>query len=286
MLIATGIITSSCASTLARNAVPAELADRVQIAEAPGVRHWGDAPLKDVAKIASVRREQVRETRPELLRKKHHVINMLAISGGGADGAYGAGLLNGWSAGGGRPSFEIVAGVSTGALSAPFAFLGAAYDDQLRELYTKYSTKDLIKPRVLAGLLGGTAVSDTKPLQSLIARYINKRVLKEIAREHRTGRRLLVGTTNLDSERPVVWDMGAIAARGTPEAARLFRRVLLASAALPGLFPPVFVKVQSDGRTFEEMHVDGGTTDNAFLLPTNFDLAKHERQRSRRTLRV
>jgi len=285
--VCAAVAVSACAASLARNAVPANLADQAEVAAAPGVRHWGDAPLKDVARMARTRRAQVLATRPGILRQRNHTIKMLAISGGGADGAFGAGLLSGWSASGRRPTFEVVAGVSTGALSAPFAFLGTPYDKQLTEIYTEYATKDLIQPQLLAGLLGGgSAVADTKPLARLIARYMNRQVLAEIATEHRKGRRLLVGTTNLDSERPVVWDMGAIAARGTKASARLFRRVLLASAALPGVFPPVFVKVQSGGQTFEEMHVDGGTTDNAFLLPTNFDLSRHDRDRGNRKYKI
>lgn len=280
------IAMSGCAATLARNAVPASLVDKVEVAELPGVRHWGDAPLKNVQQIAQLRLEQIKATRPALLTAKSHHVDMLAISGGGADGAFGAGLLSGWSASGKRPNFEIVAGVSTGALSAPFAFLGSRYDRQLTEIYTEYSTSDLVEQQVLAGLLGGSAVTNTKPLERLIAKYMNREVLTEIAEEHRKGRRLLVGTTNLDSERPVVWDMGAIAARGTAQSAELFRRILLASAALPGLFPPVFLKVESDGQVFQEMHVDGGTTDNAFLLPANFDIAKHERKRSGRRYRI
>lgn len=276
------VVLAGCAASMARNAVPPELANVVQVSAVPNVRHWGDAPLKDPQRVADMRYQQIKAKRPHLLKGSSKGLAMLAISGGGADGAFGAGLLAGWTARGDRPEFEIVAGVSTGALSAPFAFLGSDYDDELTEIYTEYSTSDLIQQQVLAGLIGGSSVTSTKPLEKLIEKYMSKRVLAEIAREYNKGRRLLVGTTNLDSERPVVWNMGGIAARGTPEARALFRRVLLASAALPGLFPPVFLQVESDGRTFEEMHVDGGTTDNAFLLPAEFDASRYDRRRDRR----
>ena len=252
-LIAVAIFLSGCATSLGRNAVPFELADKVVVPAVTNVRHWGDEPLKDVNKLAESRYQQIKALRPQLLRNTALSFDFLAISGGGADGAYGAGLLSGWTKRGDRPQFEIVAGVSTGALSAPFAFLGPRYDRQLTEIYTEYATSDLVEQQVLVGLIGGgSAVASTKPLEALIRKYMNRDVLSEIAQEHKKGRRLLVGTTNLDSERPVVWDMGAIASQGTPQSRQLFRRVLLASAALPGLFPPVFLKVQSGGRTYEE----------------------------------
>lgn len=280
VLIVGSLFLASCTASLDRIAVPANLADQVDVVGVPNVRHWGDAPLPNVKQIAQLRIDQVRKHRPELLRARSRTVDMLAISGGGADGAFGAGLLNGWTARGNRPEFEIVAGVSTGALSAPFAFLGPRYDRQLKEIYTQYATDDLIKKQVLSGLLGGSSVSSTKPLERLIERYIDRKVIAEIATQYERGRRLLVGTTNLDSERPVVWDMGAIAAQGTPKSRALFRRVLLASAALPGLFPPVLVKVAVHGKFYEEMHVDGGTTDNAFLLPADFDISRHVQRRN------
>lgn len=232
---------------------------------------WGDEALPDIEQLVAQRIQQTKEKRPQLFRKRDRIISYLALSGGGSNGAFGAGLLNGWSASGNRPEFEIVSGVSIGALMAPFAFLGPAYDKQLRELYTLYSTKDLIKPQILAGLTGGSALSDTKPMQNLIAHYVDEKLIAAIASEHAKGRRLLVGTTNIDADRPVIWDMGAIAVTDTEKALPLFRSVLLASASLPGLFPPVYVKVAADGQIYEEMHVDGGTTENAFLLPARLD---------------
>lgn len=268
------VVLVGCAST-PRLAVPTELTDRVEVTEAVGqgaVRMWGDSDSPLLEREATVRLQQIRERRPEFLKDRNRVVSYLALSGGGANGAFGSGLLNGWTANGTRPEFEIVSGVSTGALMAPFAFLGPAYDKPLREIYTEYSTHDLVRPQVLAGLAGGSSLVDTTPLREMIAKYVDWNLLKAIAVEHAKGRRLLVGTTNIDADRPVIWNMGQIAQRGTKEALELFRSVLLASAALPGLFPPVFVKVTADGKTYEEMHVDGGTTDNAFLIPQNANL--------------
>ncbi|MEO1734080.1 MAG: patatin-like phospholipase family protein [Pseudomonadota bacterium] len=262
---------AGCAST-PRIAVPTELANRVVVADAIGqgpVRVWGDSDSPLLKREAANRLRQIKARRPALLKDRRRVVSYLALSGGGSNGAFGSGFLNGWSANGTRPEFEVVSGVSTGALMAPFAFLGRAYDKPLREIYTEYSTRDLIRPQVLAGLAGGSSLADTTPLRKMIAKYVDRKLFKAIADEHAKGRRLLVGTTNIDADRPVIWNMGQIAQRGTPEALELFRSVLLASAALPGLFPPVFVKVSADGKTYEEMHVDGGTTDNAFLIPQN-----------------
>lgn len=275
LAIVAGVI--GCASSTIRIPVPVELADEVEVAGVGHVRAWGDAPMKNIDRLAKRRRKQMQATRPAFLKKRNQTISYLAISGGGSNGAFGAGLLNGWSASGKRPEFEIVSGVSTGALIAPFAFLGPKYDKPLREIYTLYSTDDILEPQILAGLLGGNAVSSTKPLERLIAHYVNRDFMAAIAREHAKGRRLLIGTTNLDAERPVIWDMGGIAQRNSDEALQLFRDVLLASAALPGLFPPVYVKVTSGGKTYQEMHVDGGTTENAFLLPVDLDLKRYDK---------
>src|SRR5262245_56128636 len=158
-----------------------------------------------------------------------HIYSYLAISGGGSDGAFGAGLLNGWSETGTRPHFKIVTGVSTGALIAPFAFLGSAYDDELKASYTTIDASHIFSARGLLPLLWSESVASTKPLQKLIGTYITDKVLDAVAVEYKKGRLLLVASTNLDAEQPVIWDMGAIAASGRPDRLDLFRKVLLAS---------------------------------------------------------
>jgi len=182
-------------------------------------------------------------------------VNFLAISGGGDNGAYGAGLLNGWSKAGTRPEFKAVTGVSTGALIAPFAFLGPKYDFVLERVYTTTSPKDIFKKRGLIKGIFGDAMADSRPLANVIAEYVNQQLMDEIAAEYAKGRVLLVGTANLDSLEPVIWDMTAIAASKDPNAIPLFRSILLASASIPGAFPPVLIDVNVSGTRYQEMHV-------------------------------
>jgi predicted acylesterase/phospholipase RssA len=197
----------------------------------------------------------------------------LAISGGGDNGAYGAGFLNGWTAAGTRPQFKVVTGVSTGALIAPFAFLGPRYDYVLERVYTTTSQKDIFKKRGLIKALFGDAMADTRPLAGVISSYVNRQLLDEIAAEYAKGRLLLVGTANLDTLEPVIWNMTAIAASKDPNAISLFSRILLASASIPGAFPPVMIDVNLEGKHYQEMHVDGGTIAQLFLYPPSVSVA-------------
>ncbi len=186
----------------------------------------------------------------------------LSLSTGGAEGAYGAGLLAGLTAAGKRPEFAVVAGASTGALIAPYAFLGARYDETLRKNYTEITAADVFE-------IAQTAESlfDTWPLKKTVATYANAELIGAVAAEHRKGRRLLVATTNLDSGRGVVWNMGAIAAAGTEASMQLFRDVLMASSSIPGFFPPVLIEVEAGGKKFPEMHADGGTRSPLYVAP-------------------
>ena len=194
-------------------------------------------------------------------------LNMLAISGGGDDGAFGAGLLVGWSEAGTRPDFKVVTGISTGALAAPFAFLGSGYDDKLTSVYTRVTQKDIFVPRGLLAGLFSDAMSDTTPLYRLVERYVDRSLLDAIAGEYARGRLLLIGTTNLDTMEPVIWNMTAIAASKDPEAVTLFRKILLASSAIPAAFPPVMIDVMANGAHYQEMHVDGGAMAQVFVYP-------------------
>ena len=229
--------------------------------------------------IASAQRE-----RDYLARTGHQgplpPINFLAVSGGGDDGAFGAGLLVGWTASGTRPEFKGVTGISTGALIAPFAFLGPEEDAALREVYTTIGPADVLKPRGLLAALTNDALADNSPLFELISRHINAEFLARIAREYQDkGRILLIGTTNLDARRPVIWNMGAIAvaARDNPRALELFRKIMLASAAIPGAFPPVMIDVEVNGQPHQEMHVDGGAMAQVFLYPPRmFELIRQQ----------
>lgn len=265
LLLITATI-AGCATLTPRNVLPESLVDEAELAGMPGIRIWGDASPRELhAVLASA------ASRNDIARigaERPRVFNMLAISGGADDGAFGAGLLAGWGKAGTRPRFDYVTGVSAGALIAPFAFLGAKADKPLSEMFTKYGQSDILTANVLPGLFGGSAVADSEPLARLIEQYVDARFLAEVARERRKGRILLIGTTNIDAQRPVLWDMGRIAMSGHPEALPLFRKILLASASVPGAFPPVRIKVRAQGETYEEMHVDGGITQQVFLAPS------------------
>jgi len=189
----------------------------------------------------------------------------LVLSGGGANGAFGAGFLYGWTKNGTRPVFKIVTGVSTGALMAPYAFLGPEYDDAIREFYTNTSSRNVFQMlSIVPQLLGGESLADSGPLRQTIEQTVDEAFLRAIARAHQSGRRLYLGTVDLDAQFFVVWNMGAIAASGQPGSLELFRSVMLASASIPIAFPPVFIDVEAGGRRFDEMHVDGATVANLF----------------------
>ena len=208
--------------------------------------------------------------------------NILAISGGAAGGAFGAGVLVGLTAAGARPDFAIVTGVSTGALIAPFAFLGPEWDDKLRDAYTGGYAAKLLSIGGLSGNFGG--VFKSEQLERLLDPFVDQAMLEAVAARHAQGRRLLVATTDLDSQRTVIWNMGEIASVGGPAALRLFRDVLVASASLPGLFPPRRIAVEYEGEAYEEMHVDGGVATPLFVMPEamlRWKNLRHRLQRSR-----
>jgi predicted acylesterase/phospholipase RssA len=200
--------------------------------------------------------------------------NVLVLSGGGAYGAYSAGLLTGWTEAGTRPMFDVVTGVSTGALIAPLAFLGAEYDSELRKFYTTMKDSDVYNRRSDLHAVLSDAFAESKPLANLIDQTVNQALVDRIAVEHAKGRRLYVGTTHLESRRLVVWDIGAIASRKTEWDAPLIRRVLLASASIPGFFPPAKIPVEVDGKWYEELHVDGGVTASLFFRPPHVPKAE------------
>lgn len=267
-----GFMAAGCAGSIDRTPLPsAKVAETASIPEIPGARVWADEAPKDVKSSYKTYLKGV----PQLgssapLVDGRMQIDILALSGGGSDGAFGAGVLTGWTARGDRPEFEQVTGVSAGSIIAPFAYLGPEYDAQLKEIWTQYRTDQLVVPQVVSGLLGGQALADTGPLRDLMTKYIDREFLKKVAREYQRGRLLTVGTTNLDAKRPVVWNMGAIARHyDNPQAVQLFRDVILASAAIPGLFPPVNIKVKADGKIYDEMHVDGGVTRQIYVSSIN-----------------
>jgi hypothetical protein len=275
------LLIAGCATPSRLAAVPVQDTTRAEIPGIPNARYWVQTDIEPFIRdaIASAQREQA-----YLARTGHQgplpPINFLAVSGGGDDGAFGAGLLVGWTETGTRPEFTGVTGISTGALIAPFAFLGPEEDDTLRAVYTTIGPPDVLKPRGLLAALTSDGLADNAPLFELISRYINAKFLARIAREYQEkGRLLLIGTTNLDARRGMIWNMGeiAVAARDNPKALELFRKIMLASAAIPAAFPPTMIDVEVDGKPYQEMHVDGGAQAQVFLYPPRmFDLVRQQ----------
>jgi predicted acylesterase/phospholipase RssA len=278
---------AACTQKFVRNGLPVDMLDEARPLGRDGLRMWGDFVTPDeIERLMIERAASLRERyAAEFAAGNTPRLHLLALSGGGPDGAFGSGVLRAWTESGTRPEFDAVSGISTGAIIAPFAYLGSDYDDVLEEVYTTMSTDDvLVKTIVLeevyttmstddvlvktifSGLTAGTALSSTAPLRATIAEHVTPDMLAKIAAEHAKGRLLLVGTTNLDAARPVIWNMGAIAASGHPGALELFRDVILASASIPVAFPPVFIQVEAGGQTYDEMHVDGGTTSQVTLV--------------------
>lgn len=262
-------IVTGCSSVPERNPLPLDMTKQAVIPGVPEARFWGDEwPKFSREKLDNYTEADFKRKYSGVYDRPH---NYLAISGGGANGAFGAGLFAGWSALGTRPEFSMVTGISTGALTAPFAFLGPEYDDKLKEVYTTTSTKDIARERGMVSAALGDSMADTQPLKILIAKYITEDVIEAVAREHRRGRRLFVGTVNLDAGRSVIWNIGAIADSGYPRKLGLIHDVMRASAAIPVAFPPVVIPVEVDGKAYDEMHVDGGTGTQVFVYPAAAD---------------
>ena len=269
--------------------MPPAVADQVTVLGIQNARFWpdtqGEALLREGVQALERERAAARITGSSSAAANLSPANFLAVSGGGDDGAFGAGLICGWSDSGKMPTSKLVTGVSTGSMIAPFAFLGGAYIGRLRTLYTTIKPEDISEDAGLFGALFGEALADTEPLARLISRYVDQQMLADIAREYARGRLLLIGTTSLDEQRPVIWNLGAIAGSGHPGALELTRKVLLASAAIPGAFPPVMIEVDAAGRRYQEMNVDGGAVVQTFLYPPDTGLrvdlrsAEHARQR-------
>ena len=262
------IITVSCGPLRQRNPVPENLVYKASIPEMGDIRFIPppvtDENLEGYGKevkriVADSQKVAIKEA-----RCCHRELTILSLSGGGDKGAFGAGVLNGWTASGYRPEFDIVTGISTGALQATFAFLGPDYDASLEE-FKNVTAKNVYRKRFLGSILQQRdALADFTPLKHLIARLFGEKELQAVAQEHSRGRLLFIGTTQLDAQQLVFWNMGAIAASGHPEALKLFRKVMIASASVPAAVPPVYIDVEAEGKTYDEMHVDGGVMTQVF----------------------
>ncbi len=271
------VFLSACSSAFIHSPPPADIYRDAKTLGIDQIRTWGD----EIPYILRSGNEdavaQFRQLTTDNLDENGRLkLNLLALSGGGEDGAYGAGLLNGWTESGNRPKFQIVTGVSTGALIAPFAFLGPEYDPVLKEIYTTINFDSLLIFRPLRGLISGISLSDNTPMRKLIKKHITRELVDKIGIEHKKGRRLVVATTNIDAGKSVLWNLGEIAASNNPKALELFRDVLAASSAIPGVFPPVKIHVDIMGEKYDELHVDGGVSAQVVGYPPRVDVDKLE----------
>jgi predicted patatin/cPLA2 family phospholipase len=258
-----------CTGLPARNPVPVALVNDAAVAGIPNARFWADELPEDLyIQFKTSSEAGVKQNFPGVYQKAH---NYLAISGGGANGAFGAGLLAGWTVSGSRPEFTMVTGISTGALTAPFAFLGPEYDEVLEEVYTGISTNNIGRRRNFLMRFFSVSIVDTQPLRTLIEHYIDTDIVAAIASEHQKGRRLFIGTVNLDAGRPVIWNIGTIAISEHPNKLELIHDVLQASSAIPIVFPPQMITVNAKGKTYDEIHVDGGIGAQVFVYPASIN---------------
>lgn len=271
LLALSTLLLAACASVGPRAVVPADERKNTVVLGIPNARFFVDQPIALAAeqKLALEREAKtLGVSKGGVLPSAH----LLSLSGGGDNGAFGAGLLTGWTARGDRPKFKLVTGVSTGALIAPFAFLGQEYDAALTDVYTNINPSRVYEKRILPyAALAQDALSDSAPLYQTISHYLDGPMLARIAAEYGKGRLLLIQTTDLDAGRPAIWNIGAIAASDDPRAPDLIRHILLASASIPAAFPPVIFDVEADGKPYQEMHVDGGAVSQAFLVPPSLN---------------
>ncbi len=272
-LIVSLLALSGCSTLTRSDAVPIALEDeaRIPLPDLPGLVRYRVGSVEDQAALASEFTLSWTREREHLAAQGYRgplpATTFLALSGGGDQGAFGAGVLNGWTAAGSRPQFKLVTGISTGALIAPFAFLGSAYDAKLKALYTNISSKDVLKLRGYLAGLTSDAMADTQPLRAMLRRHVDRAFLDAIAVEYAKGRELWIA----------------------PDAMDLFHSLMIASAAIPGAFPPVMIDIEAGGRRYQEMHVDGGAMAQVFVYPVGLDFerlaAEHHAER-RRTLYV
>jgi hypothetical protein len=278
LAIALVVLVSGCGYPERMPAVPQWATEAAFLPEIPEARYYADADDVAIPILAEGARSLEREAAAlgydDLLEADFPPASYLAVSGGGEDGAFGAGLLVGWTETGARPTFKMVTGISTGALTAPFAFLGPDYDDELEEVYTGITVDDVLEPRSVLAAVTQDALNDARPFQKTLARYVTAELLDAIAAEYEKGRLLFVATTNLDVRRQVLWNMTAIAASDATDKVELFQKILMASAAIPGVFPPVMIEVEVDGKRHQEMHVDGGAGAQIFAYPPQLRLAE------------
>lgn len=275
------LVISGCAKKLIHKPLDKKEYAAIDFSDAGGEeRWWGDTKPPFLVEGLKLQAEILKKRFPSAVSAKKEdapQLSTLTISGGGADGAFGAGLLVGWTKSGERPEFQMVTGTSTGAIIAPFAFLGAKYDSVLLEIYSQLTKDKVYESQLLSGIFGGASIADNTFLQQQIEKYITLELIEEIALEHEKARNLFIVTTHFDTMRPMIWHIGGIAAKRNIESVKLIRKIMLASAAIPILFPPVAFDREKDGKHFTELHIDGGVTRNAFSYPAQISMPEIEK---------
>jgi len=271
-------ISAGCSNFSPRHPVPVDQLYRAQVL--PGVsavRAWAGTFNEQFSAdlVKSVRQEIQRSIQKG--ETGFPTLNILTLSGGADHGAFGAGFMNGWTQSGTRPDFKFVTGISAGAIIAPFAFLGREYDGALKEAFTTIGVEDIYQKRGLSALWSDS-LADSAPLARLIKKYFDQDIMLAVAQAHRQGRRLYIASTNMDADRLVVWNMGAIANSEQPIALKLFRKIILASSSIPLTFPPVLINVKIDGESYDEMHVDGGVKAQLFLTAATINITEIRKQ--------
>ena len=272
LFLAVTLLTAGCSTTPERIGVPEAAVNQAVVEGYDGIRLWSDDHLS-----ADEQQRWLSLYTKAARKRGMRTSNYLVVSGGGGDGAFGAGFLTGWSETETRPKFDIVTGISIGALVAPFAYLGPAYDDRLEQIFASYHGYDFYAKDNIKKVIAGQLTAADNPLRRDIERHIDEALLDAIAAEYAGGRLLFVGTTNLDAQRTMMWNLGAIAASRQPDRRALFVDVLLAAASIPVVLPAVPIRVTVDGEAFEELHVDAGTQTEAFFAPPQVSMRNVDR---------
>ncbi len=257
------LVLSGCAHV--RKAVPENLVGKATVVGMPDIRTYTDKPASLFMR-KSLADSFKDEGKSDYLVDGIKTYPVLIIGGGVSNSAYGIGLLNGWLKEGHRPVFKIVTGYSSGSLLATATFSGKDYEDRLADLFTSISTKDVMKNKNIFEVLFGNSVYSSALFAKKINDIMDKDLMAKIAEEHAKGRRLYVGTSDLDAQEFVIWDMGALASRGNPDSLNMFRKIILASCSFPAMAPPVYFQVEAEGRRYEEMHADGGVIGGIFYI--------------------
>lgn len=262
---------AGCSTVPEHHGVPESLAMQVKPIGVDNTRTWGND--------TRVSYEFLETFIDNYMSRKTHSdsLEILALSGGGANGAFGAGILSAWTEKGTRPEFDLVTGVSTGAILAVFAFLGTEYDYHIVDFYTNSSDDDLFKAKDFLAAFRSMSMLNVSPYEKLVRDTIDTELLSVVAEGYRHGRLLLIGTTHLESQRLSVWNMGAIAAQNTAASEKLFEDIILASTAIPGAMPAVQIEVEHGDTSYQELHVDGGVARQVFLLPDTVSASSLEK---------